>query len=208
MRFLPFVSHCRHLGAGPSGRHLGYGMFPALILLHCVCVYVCRYVCASVPVPVCMHVQVCIRQICVMVYSMYMHACVYVCTSMCVYVSIHVYILVCTCVSVCLCVSICVYDVCVVCVCTYMSMYMRVCCVHAHVCNYVSVQFSCSVTQSYLTLCDPIDCSTPGFPVHHQLPELAQTHAHQVGDAIQQSHPLYPPSPLALNLSQHQGLLH
>ena len=69
----------------------------------------------------------------------------------------------------------------------------------------LSVQFS-SVTQSCPTLCDPMDCSTPGFPVHHQLPELAQTHVPQVGDAIQPPHPLSSPSPLALNLSQHQGL--
>ena len=61
-----------------------------------------------------------------------------------------------------------------------------------------------AVTQSCLTLCDPMDCSTPGFPVHHQLLELIQTHVHLVGDAIQPSHPLS--SPLALNLSQHQGL--
>ena len=53
----------------------------------------------------------------------------------------------------------------------------------------------CSVTPSCPTLCDPMDCSTPGFPVHHQLPELAQTHVHQVGDAIQPSHSLLPPSP-------------
>ena len=66
-------------------------------------------------------------------------------------------------------------------------------------------QFS-SVTQSCLTLCDPMDCSTPGFPVSHQLPELAQTHVHRVGDAIQPSHPLSSPSPPALNLSQHQDL--
>jgi len=52
----------------------------------------------------------------------------------------------------------------------------------------------------------PIDCSTPGFPVHHQLPELAQTHVHWVSDAIQPSHPLPSPSPPAFNLSQHQGL--
>ena len=65
-------------------------------------------------------------------------------------------------------------------------------------------QFS-SVTQSCLTLCDPMDCSTPGFPVHHQLPELAQTHVHWVGDDIQPSHPLLSPSPFAFNLSQHQG---
>ena len=51
-----------------------------------------------------------------------------------------------------------------------------------------------------------MDCSMPGFPVHHQLPELAQTHVHRVGDAIQQSHPLSSPSPPAFSLSQHQGL--
>ena len=60
-----------------------------------------------------------------------------------------------------------------------------------------------SLAQSCPTLCDPIDCSTPGFPVHHQLPELAQTHVHQVGDAIQPSHPSSSPSPLTFNLSQH-----
>ena len=62
------------------------------------------------------------------------------------------------------------------------------------------VQFS-SVAQSGLTLCDPMDCSTPSFPVHHQLPELAQIHVHQVGDAIQPSHPLSSPSPSAFSLS-------
>ena len=61
-----------------------------------------------------------------------------------------------------------------------------------------------SVTQSCLTLCDPMDCSMPGLPVHHQLPELTQTHVHQVGDAIQPSHPLSTPS--VFSLSQHQGL--
>ena len=66
------------------------------------------------------------------------------------------------------------------------------------------VQFS-SVTQSCPTLCDLMDCSMPGFPIHHQLPELAQTHVHRVGDAIQPSHPLSSPSP-TFNLSQHQGL--
>ena len=66
-------------------------------------------------------------------------------------------------------------------------------------------QFS-SVAQSYLTLCDPMDCSMPGLPVHHQLPEFTQTHVHWVGDAIQPSHPLSSPSPPAFNLSQHQGL--
>ena len=64
----------------------------------------------------------------------------------------------------------------------------------------------CSVAQLYLTLCDPTDCSTPGFPVLHHLPEFAQTHVHWVSDAIQPSHPLLSPSPPVLNPSQHQGL--
>ena len=63
-----------------------------------------------------------------------------------------------------------------------------------------------SVTQSCLTLCNPMDCSTPGFPVHHHLPELAQTYVHWISGAIQPSHLLSSPSPLAFNLSQHQGL--
>ena len=69
----------------------------------------------------------------------------------------------------------------------------------------ISAQFS-SVSQSCLTLCNPMHFSTPGFPVHHQLPELIQAHVHQVSDAIQPSHPLLSPSPLAFNISQHQGL--
>ena len=68
-----------------------------------------------------------------------------------------------------------------------------------------SVQFS-SVTQSCLTLCDPMDCNTPGLPVHHQLLEFTQTHVHWVSDANQPSHPLSSLSPPALNLCQHQGL--
>ena len=67
------------------------------------------------------------------------------------------------------------------------------------------IQFS-SVAQSCLTLCNPMDCSTPGLPVHHQLQESTQTHVHWVGDAIQPSHPLSSPSPPAPNPSQHQGL--
>ena len=63
-----------------------------------------------------------------------------------------------------------------------------------------------SVTQPCLTLCDPMDCRTPGLPVHHQLPEFTQTHVHWVGDAIQPSHPLLSPSPPAFDLAQHQGL--
>ena len=68
-----------------------------------------------------------------------------------------------------------------------------------------SVQFS-SVAQLCLTPCNPMNCSTPGLPVHHQLPEFTQTHVHWVGDAIQLSHPLLSPSPHAPNPSQHQGL--
>ena len=68
-----------------------------------------------------------------------------------------------------------------------------------------SYQFS-SVAQLCLTLCNPMDCSMPGLPVHHQLPELAQTHVHQVGDSIQPFHPLSSPSTPAFNLSWHQGL--
>ena len=68
-----------------------------------------------------------------------------------------------------------------------------------------SVQFS-SVTQSCLTLCNPMNCSTPGLPVHHQLLEFTQTHVHQVGDAIQLSHPLSFPPPTAPNPSQNQSL--
>ena len=63
-----------------------------------------------------------------------------------------------------------------------------------------------SVPQSCKTLCDPMDCSMPGFPVHHQLPELAQTHVHWVSDTIQPSHPLSSLSPPVFNLSQHQDL--
>ena len=68
-----------------------------------------------------------------------------------------------------------------------------------------SVQFI-SAAQSCPTLCDPMNRSMPGLPVHHQLPEFTQTHVHQVGDTIQPSHPLSSPSPPAPNPSQHQGL--
>ena len=69
-----------------------------------------------------------------------------------------------------------------------------------------SIPSCCSVAKSRLTHGNPMDCSTSCFPVHHSLPEFAQTHVHWVSDAIQPSHPLPPPSPLALNLSHHQGL--
>ena len=71
--------------------------------------------------------------------------------------------------------------------------------------NLTNIQFS-SVAQSCPTLCDPINRSTPGLPVHHHLPEFTQTHVHQVRDAIQASHSLSSPSPPAPNPSQHQSL--
>ena len=67
------------------------------------------------------------------------------------------------------------------------------------------VQFS-SVIQSCPNICDPMDCSTPGLPVHHQLPEFTQTHVHWISDTIQTSYPLSSHSPPACNLFQHQGL--
>ena len=70
---------------------------------------------------------------------------------------------------------------------------------------YFSVQFS-SVTQSCPTLCNAMDCSTPGLPVHHQLPEFTQAHVHWVSDAIPPSHPLLSASSPTFNLSQHQSL--
>ena len=70
---------------------------------------------------------------------------------------------------------------------------------------FTSHQFS-SVTHSYPTLCNLMNCSTPGLPVHHQLPEFTQTHVHWVSDAIQPSHPLSPPFPPAHNPFQHQSL--
>ena len=72
-------------------------------------------------------------------------------------------------------------------------------------CDVLSVQFS-SVAQSCPTLCDPMNCSTPGLPVYHQLLELTETHVHRVSDAILPSHPLSSPSPPAPNPSQHQSL--
>ena len=64
----------------------------------------------------------------------------------------------------------------------------------------------CSVTQSCLSLCDPMDCSTPGFPVPHHLPKFAQVHVHCISDGFQTSYPVMPSSPSAFNLSKHQGL--
>ena len=73
-------------------------------------------------------------------------------------------------------------------------------------CLFPSVVQLSSVTQPYLTFCDTMDCSTPGFPASHQHPELAQAHVHRVSYAIQPSHTLSSPSPPTFNLSQHQGL--
>ena len=72
--------------------------------------------------------------------------------------------------------------------------------------HYTLIQFSSPVAQLCLTLCDPMNHSMPGLPVHHQLPESTQTHVHWVSDAIQPFHPLSSPPPPALSLSQHQGL--
>ena len=71
--------------------------------------------------------------------------------------------------------------------------------------SHISLQFR-SVAQSCPTRCNPMNCSTPGLPVHHQFPEFTQIHVHRVGDAIQPSHPLSSPSPPAPNPSQHQSL--
>ena len=71
--------------------------------------------------------------------------------------------------------------------------------------NCLPVQFSSVQSLSHVRLCDPMDCSTPGLPVHHQLLEFTQIHVHWVGDAIQPSHPLPSPSPPTFSLSQHQG---
>ena len=74
----------------------------------------------------------------------------------------------------------------------YLLVYMKYCC--------------CSVTKLYLNPCSPMEYSKPGFPVLHHLPEFARVHVHWIGDAIQPSHPLLPPSPPTLNLSQHLSL--
>ena len=83
------------------------------------------------------------------------------------------------------------------CLITFISVHLKLIC--------FSVQFS-SVVQSCPTFCDPMNRSTPGLPVHHQLTEFTQNHVHWVGDAIQPSHPLPSPSPPELSLSEHQGL--
>ena len=91
--------------------------------------------------------------------------------------------------------------------CAYMGVFQCSSKIWVHLQFYSSVQFS-SVAQSCPTLCDPMDCSTPGFPAHHQLLELTQTHVHPGSDDIQPSHPLLAPYSPAFNLSQHQGLFY
>ena len=78
-------------------------------------------------------------------------------------------------------------------------------CLEGLMTSLLEVKFS-SVAQSCPTLCDPVDCSIPGFPVHHKLQDLTQTHVHQVTDAIKPTHLLSSASPPAFNLAQHQGL--
>ena len=78
--------------------------------------------------------------------------------------------------------------------------------VYCHPAHLTYMQYCCSVAQSCLTLCDPMDCSTPGLSIPHHLPKFAQVHVHCISDPIQASHPLMPSSPSAFNLSQHQGL--
>ena len=86
----------------------------------------------------------------------------------------------------------------------YVYRYIHIISLHSFPLWFIT-QFS-SATQSCLTLCDPMDCSTPGLPVHHQLPELTQIHVHWVRDAIQSAHTLSSPFPPAPNPSQHQSL--
>ena len=81
----------------------------------------------------------------------------------------------------------------------------RRCCQACPIC-YMTLACCCLVSKSRPAFCSPMDCNIPGLPVLHSVPEFAQTHVHWVSDAIQTSHALSPPSPPALNLSQHQGL--
>ena len=100
----------------------------------------------------------------------------------------------------------CLIYLCLICTCSLMKCrYLKSFTVLKGACSGDVHQFS-SVAQLCPTLCDPMNRSTPGLPVHHQLLELAQTHVHWVNDAIQPSNPLTSPSPPAFNLSQHQGL--
>ena len=116
--------------------------------------------------------------------SMYIETCIII--KLCIYKRVHI--------------DLCIYKHVHIDLCVYKCVYIDLC---THI--YISVQFSW-VTQSCPTLCNPMNRSMPGLPVHHQLSELTPTHVHRVGDAIQPSHPLSSPSPSAPNPSQHQGL--
>ena len=99
------------------------------------------------------------------------------------------------------------------CVCLCVCMSIAVWVLHVHgsvhvykplcVCVCVHVNVHCSIIKSYWTLCDPMDCNTPGLSVRHHLPDFTQVHVHSIGDAFQSFHPLPPSSPFAFNLSQH-----
>ena len=128
---------------------------------------------------------------CVYVY-MYVHICMYMC--------VYVYVYVCVCIHMYMYMCVYVY----MCVCVYIFIYVYIY-VNIYIYLNLLVQFSRLVVSDSL---QPMNRSTPGFPVHHQLPELAQTHVHRVSNAIQPSLPLLSPSPPAFNLSQHQGLFH
>ena len=86
-------------------------------------------------------------------------------------------------------------------------MILEAICELAEICKGHVIQFSSVHSLGHVRLCNPMDCGTPGLPVHHQSPEPTQTHVHSVSDAIQPSHPLSSPSPPTFNLSQHQGLI-
>ena len=86
---------------------------------------------------------------------------------------------------------------------SFLALYIYI---HTHTHIYMSIYISLVQSLSRPTLCDPTDCRMPGLPVHHQFPELTQTHVHHVSDAIQTSHPMLSPFPYTFNLSQHQGL--
>ena len=98
------------------------------------------------------------------------------------------------------CVYVCIYIYIYICVCIYIYIYV---CVYIYIYIYIYIS---SVAQSCPILCDPMNLSMPGLPVHQQLLEFTQIHVHRVGDAIQPSHSLSSPSPPAPSLSQHQGL--
>jgi hypothetical protein len=102
-----------------------------------------------------------------------------------------------------------ILDLCILTLCNFISLYLRILHFLLSMYHYIVTIFNCfccSVAQSCPTLCDLMDCTTPGPPVCHHLPEFVQVHVHGISDAIQPSHSLMPSSPSTLTLSQHQGL--